>query len=113
MKKYLLALDLKENLELIEQYDAWHQKVWPEILKSIKDSGIVKMEIFRFYNRLCMIMETTDAFSFANKGKMDKDNQKVQEWETLMWEYQQALPGAKPNEKWVLMESIFEFNSNN
>jgi L-rhamnose mutarotase len=27
---------------------------------------------------------------------MDADNPKVQEWEALMWKYQQALPSAKP-----------------
>jgi len=32
----------------------------------------------------------------------------VQEWEKLMWKYQQALPKAKPGEKWVLMNKIFE-----
>ncbi|HET8829431.1 MAG TPA: L-rhamnose mutarotase [Pelobium sp.] len=112
MKRYVLSLDLKENLELIQEYDAWHRKVWPEVLQSIEDSGIVKMEIFRFYNRLCMVMETTDEFSFDTKGKMDKDNHKVQEWEKLMWNYQQKVPGSKPGEKWVLMDSIFEFKSN-
>ncbi len=111
MKRYILALDLKENLELIHEYDNWHQKVWPEVLKSIEDSGVVKMEIFRFYNRLCMIMETTDEFSLEGKGKMDKENKKVQEWEKLMWDFQSKVPGSKPNEKWVLMENIFEFNS--
>jgi len=25
-----------------------------------------------------------------------------------MWKYQQALPGAQPGEKWVLMDKIFE-----
>jgi len=28
----------------------------------------------------------------------------------LMWKYQQALPSAKPGEKWVLMEKIFSVN---
>jgi L-rhamnose mutarotase len=30
---------------------------------------------------------------------MDAGSEKVQEWETLMWKYQQAVPGAKPGEK--------------
>jgi L-rhamnose mutarotase len=25
----------------------------------------------------------------------------------LMWTYQQAMPGSKPGEKWVLLEKIF------
>jgi L-rhamnose mutarotase len=112
MKKYILALDLKENVELIKKYEDWHQNVWPEVLNSIAESGILKMEIFRFYNRLCMTMETTDEFTFEKKGKMDQQNKKVQEWEKLMSTFQQKIPGSKPKEKWVLMNSIFEFNAN-
>jgi L-rhamnose mutarotase len=32
----------------------------------------------------------------------------VQEWEDLMWRYQQALPSAREGEKWLLMDKIFE-----
>jgi L-rhamnose mutarotase len=82
--------------------------VWPEILESIKDAGIEEMEIYRTGNRLFMIMETNDSFNFENKARADRTNEKVQQWEELMWKYQQALPTAKPGEKWVLMEKIFE-----
>lgn len=39
---------------------------------------------------------------------MDANNPKVQAWEALMWKYQQAVPGTKPGEKWVMMDKIFE-----
>jgi len=42
---------------------------------------------------------------------MDADNAKVQEWETLMWKFQQALPWAKQGEKWILMEKIFSLKT--
>lgn len=108
MKKYVLALDLVDDVELIAEYDNYHKEIWPEIKKSILDSGIINMEIYRFGNRLCMLMETEDGFSFENKGKMDAGNAKVQEWENLMWKYQQAIPGAKACEKWVIMDKIFQ-----
>jgi L-rhamnose mutarotase len=55
-----------------------------------------------------MIMETTADFSLEAKAAMDKSNPKVQEWEELMSNYQQALPNAKPGEKWIQMEQIFK-----
>jgi L-rhamnose mutarotase len=110
MKKYCLACDLKDDAALIAEYEAYHRAVWPEIKKSITDGGITGMEIFRAGNRLFMIMETTDSFSFAKKAAMDAGNPKVEEWERLMWKYQQGLPFAKPGEKWVLMEKIFSLN---
>ena len=108
MKRYCLALDLKDDPSLIAEYEAYHQRVWPEILESIKDAGIEQMEIYRINNRLFMIMEAGDDFSFEQKAAMDMSNKKVQEWEELMWKYQQALPGSKPGEKWRLMERIFK-----
>ena len=55
-----------------------------------------------------MIMDVNDKFSFEVKAKADRANPKVQEWEELMSKFQQTLPQAKPGEKWVLMEKIFE-----
>lgn len=108
MKRYTLALDLVDDAQLIAEYEQYHEKIWTEIRNSITTSGIVDMEIYRLGNRLFMIMETTDDFSFDLKGKMDAENPKVQEWETLMWTYQQALPMAKKGEKWLLMTKIFD-----
>lgn len=109
MKKHCFALDLKDDPELIAAYEAYHEEVWPEVLDSIRRSGILNMEIYRAHNRLFMIMETTDDFSLSQKAEEDANNAKVQEWEELMWTYQQALPGAKPGEKWVKMTRIFSF----
>jgi len=108
MKRYCFTLDLIDDDELIAAYKQYHQAVWPEILESITSSGIVDMEIYLSGNRLFMIMDTNEAFSFDEKAKADLNNPKVQEWETLMWKYQQALPGAEPNEKWRLMDKIFK-----
>jgi L-rhamnose mutarotase len=106
-QKFCLALDLKEDQKLIEEYKELHQNVWPEIIKSIKDSGINVLDIYCSGNRLFMIIEADADFTFDKKSQMDANNEKVQEWETLMWKFQQALPWAKPGEKWVLMEKIF------
>jgi len=93
---------------LIKEYEGHHKKIRPEIESSIRESGIRSMEIFRTGNRLFMIMETDDQFSFEQKQLKDEANPRVQEWEALMWKYQQALPNARRGEKWVLMKKIFE-----
>lgn len=107
-QKYCLACDLKDDPQLMAEYKAYHRNVSPEIIKSIKDSGITIMDIYSIGNRMFMIIEANADFSFEKKSAADEANPKVQEWEALTWKFQQALPWAKPGEKWMLMEKIFE-----
>jgi L-rhamnose mutarotase len=106
--RYCFALDLKNDPDLIIAYETYHQAVWPEIIASIKSAGIEDLQIYRVENRLFMIMEVNDEFSFEKKNAADAANPIVQQWEELMWTYQQALPTAKPGEKWMLMKKIFQ-----
>ncbi len=108
MKRYALTLDLKDDPQLISEYEQYHKDVWPEIMKSITSGGITNMEIYRLGTRMFMIMETEDSFSFDEKAAMDTSNPKVQEWEELMWKFQSPLPQAKPGEKWMMMDKIFQ-----
>lgn len=107
MQRHCLALDLRPDPKLIAEYEAMHRAVWPEILDSIHAAGIQRLEIYRIEHHLFMILEADDDFSFEKKAQADAANPKVQEWETLMWKYQQALPSARPGEKWMLTECIF------
>ncbi|MEJ7739753.1 MAG: L-rhamnose mutarotase [Chitinophagaceae bacterium] len=108
MKQYCMALDLKDDTDLIAEYDQWHKQIWPEVKASMIESGITNMIIYRLGIRLFMIMETSDDFSFDKKASIEAADPKVQEWEKRMGAYQQLLPQAKPGEKWVLMNKIFE-----
>ena len=108
MKRFCLALDLKDDDELIRQYEEHHKAVWPEITRAIGDAGITEMEIYRIGTRLFMIMETDDNFNFEHKATMDYGNVKVQECEQLILKFQQPLSCAKKGEKWILMDQIFQ-----
>ena len=84
--------------------------MWPEIIQAIRDSGILRMEIYRLGTRLFMIMEVSEGFSFEDKAAADESNPSVQQWERLMWTYQQPLQEAMNGEKWMLMNKIFDIN---
>jgi len=114
MKRYCLALDLVDDPSLIGEYQQWHAagSGWPEIRESITRSGIVSMEIYRTGNRLFMIIDTDDLFSFEQKAALDAADPKVGEWERLMWKFQQPLPGAGEGEKWVVMNKIYSLEEN-
>jgi L-rhamnose mutarotase len=110
-QRFCLTLDLKNDPALIAEYKRYHQKIWPEITKSITGSGIEDMEIYLLGTRMFMIMEVNDHFSFETKAQADGKNSKVQEWENLMWKFQQSLPQAQPGEKWLRMERIFKLQA--
>jgi L-rhamnose mutarotase len=112
MKRYCLALDLKDDPDLIDKYEAYHKAVWPQIIASIEGAGITNMEIYRTGNRLFMILEAGADFSFEKKEISDRQNPKVAEWENLMSACQQQLPHAEEGEKWKLMEKIFQLKEN-
>ena len=83
-RRFCLTLDLKDDPQLIAEYKRHHEHVWPEIIQSIKGSGILDMEIYLLGTRMFMIMEVSEDFSFEAKTEADRRNPKVQEWENLM-----------------------------
>jgi L-rhamnose mutarotase len=107
-RRYCLTLDLKDDPNLIAEYKKYHEKIWPEITASLKQSGIEDAEIYLLGTRMCMILEVNEAFSFESKARADHENPKVREWEELMWKFQKPMPQAKAGEKWLLMERIFK-----
>ena len=110
VSRYCFALDLKDDSALIAEYENHHKSIWPEVRDSFSRAGIVDVELYRTGNRLFMILDTTEQFSFEKKKEIDERDAVVQKWEALMATYQQPLPWAKKNEKWVLMDRIYKLN---
>lgn len=111
MQTYLLVCDLKDEPEAIQAYVDCHKSVSPEIIESIRAAGILQMSIYRWRNRLSMILVGDENFSFEKKAKLDSVNPKVQEWEAFLGQYQTNLPGTPPNWRWAITERIFEFDA--
>ena len=110
-RRYCLTLDLRDDPQLIAEYKKHHERVWPEITRSIREAGIQDLEIYLLGTRMFMVMEVNEQFSFEAKGRADRSNPKVREWEELMWRFQRPLPQVKPGEKWLLMERIFKLEA--
>lgn len=111
MQTFLLICDLKDEPEAIQAYVDCHKTVSPAILESIRVAGVVQMSIYRWRNRLSMILIGDDTFSFEEKAKLDDANPKVQEWEAFLGQYQTNLPGTPANWRWAITEKIFEFTA--
>lgn len=109
MRPLYYLLDLKDDPERIARYKAWHAPgaVPPPVTRALRESGIEALEIYLAGNRLMMVLTPGPDFDADSKARSDAANPEVQAWEALMWEFQQALPFAKPGEKWVPLDRIY------
>jgi L-rhamnose mutarotase len=109
MRRLYFALDLKNDPGLIAEYERWHQpeRIWPDIVDSLRAAGIMELEIFRCGDRLTMVMEVADDFPVAGHAALAGASKRVRAWEELMWKFQRPLPFADSGEKWVPMTRVF------
>ena len=108
MKRYCQTLELTDNPELIEQYVEAHAHVWPEIIEGQHAVGILEMQIYRKGNRLFMICDTVDDFDWERDMKRLATMPRQAEWEAYVSRFQGCAANARSDEKWQLMEKIFQ-----
>ena len=108
MKRFCYTLDLKNDNKLKDEYIKHHKNVWPKIIESMKESGIINAEIYNIGDRLFLLIDTNDKFTEKTKKKLDLKKPIVQKWESLMSNYQKKIEFSKTKEKWVKMDKIFE-----
>lgn len=109
MRHFGLALNLKDDPHVIEQYKIYHRDVWPEVLESLREVGITRMDIYLLGRRLFMAIETVDDFDPARDFPRYLElHPRCREWDELMRTFQEPVPEAKPDEWWATMEPVFE-----
>lgn len=84
--------------------------VWPEVIRGMKEVGILNMEIYIHGSRLFMIMDTIPDFDHDKAMARLATLPRQKEWEALMSKFQQTSAEASASEKWELMDCIFRSN---
>jgi L-rhamnose mutarotase len=107
-RRLCFVLDLVNDVAKIAEYEAFHRPggVWPVIVDDIRAQGIEGMEIWRSGDRMVMIATVADDYPRARAAPPEYD-----QWETLMWSFQKALPHAAPGQKWLSMAKIFDLDA--
>lgn len=111
MKCFAQALDLKDDPQLIAEYDAHHQRVWPVVIAALQRIGIRRMKIFRLGSRLFMYAEADDGFNPALDYQSYAADPKCRAWDEAMRRYQRVAPDARPGEWWAEMTQVFDLES--
>lgn len=109
-KRHVLLLDIKDDPQAIAAYRDWHRPGGPPaaVTRSIREAGIIALEIWQVGDRLVMLMETSSDFDPLTKAARDAADPDVQRWEALMDRYQKRLPFAPAGAKWISSERIYD-----
>lgn len=107
MQRFIQTLDLIDDPKLIERYVEVHSRVWPEIIRGIRQVGITDMDIYILGNRLVMVLQMPDDIDFDEAMTRLATLPRQAEWEEYVGEFQKCLPGATSAGKWQRMTQIF------
>lgn len=110
MKRFCQTLTLVNDEEMIAKYVEAHSHVWPEVIQGQREVGILDMQIYRKGRSLFMIMDTVDEFDFARDMARLATFPRQAEWEAYVSQFQGAEADARSDEKWEMMEKIFDSN---
>ncbi len=111
MRSFAMILNLKDDSKAIEEYKEYHSAVWPEVLEGLKSTGISKMRIFLRGTQLFMYLEAEDDFDLGRDFERYMSSDRAKQWDALMREYQEPVPGAGPDEWWAPMEEVFDLHA--
>lgn len=111
-KRYCKTLKLEDDNVLIEKYRKAHGigQVWPEISQGMREVGIIDMEIYIHGSTLFMIMDTEVDFDHEKAFAELATKPRQAEWEAHMSQFQKTSSDASADEKWQLMDRIFELD---
>lgn len=109
-KRYCMTLELKDDAELIEEYEGWHEaeNIWKEIPEGIRKVGILDSEIYRSGTTLFMILTVPADFDFETQMGILAGLPRQAEWEDFMTKYQASKPGESSAEKWKKLKRVFK-----
>ena len=112
MTRYVLTVNVKDDPAAIQTYRDYHRRVWPEVLESLREVGVERMDIHMLGRRLVMILQLTDGRDFRRAFATHMaSSPRVAEWERLMKSLQEPSPDAPAGEWWAVMEPVFHLEA--
>ena len=109
VKRFVQYLELPSGAAAIREYRRLHSKEghWPEIVKGIREVGILEMDLYIVGNHLVMIVVAPADFDWDKAMARLATLPRQAEWEDTVGRLQGCKPGATSDEKWQMMERFF------
>ncbi len=102
MPRYAFKLRIKADK--IAEYEREHTRVWPELLKKLKDVGISDYSIFRRGQDLTLVLRVDDFEKAWDALDRDPVNRRWQEFMAPLFE---PVPDKKDGERFAMLQEVF------
>jgi len=108
MTRHVFLVHLRDDPAGIAAYRAHHQRVWPEVIRSLRRAGVREMDIHLLGRTAVMMVGVADGVDIRRVFLAHRaSSARVAEWEQLMQSLQEPSPDAAPGEWWAQMEPVF------
>ena len=111
MKCFAMTVNLRDDPNVIRQYDQYHANPWREVTEGLRRCGVQRLFIHRFERQLFLFMETGDEFDLERDMPRYMEHPRAREWDEMMQQFQEPVPGAPPDATWVQMKRVFSFQA--
>ena len=109
VKRFCQIMELKDDAELIRRYCQAHDEEHfrPEILAGMREVGILEMEVYILGNKIVMIVDAPEDFSWDDAMARLATLPGQQDWEEYVAQFQNCDANATSDKKWKMMSRIF------
>ncbi|TXK33861.1 L-rhamnose mutarotase [Pontibacter qinzhouensis] len=106
----ILTANLVKDTDLQKEYldhHATQRKKWPEVHQGFCNANFQQLLMFKNERQLMLIISIPKGASLDELDpKTTENNPRVTEWNNLMKQYQEGIPGTKPGETWVFLKPV-------
>jgi hypothetical protein len=101
----LVADPEKQNEYL--QYHATQFEKWPEVAKGFCHAQFQQLLVYKKERQLMLVISIPHGENLDQLNpKTTENNPRVDEWNRLMQQYQEGIPGTHPGEVWVFLKQV-------
>lgn len=114
-KHILLTADLVEDTVKQKEYLEYHRtqfQQWPEVSQGFCNASFQRLLVYKNERQLMLIISIPrDSTLEALNPKTSLNNPRVDDWNKIMGQYQQGIPGTAPGETWVFLNEAKNTNN--
>ena len=101
-----LVKDPTKQQEYLNYHATQFQK-WPEVAQGFCNASFQQLLVFRQGRQLMLVISIPKGASLDKLNpRTSLNNPRVDDWNALMKQYQEGLPGTKPGEVWVFLKPV-------